>query len=171
MDVVVVSARLVHIVCGVFWAGTLMFAPLFLQPSIRDAGPEGGKVLVAMLRRRFFDIMPVVAALTLLSGMWLYWRSSAGLSRAYVHSGSGIAFGLGGIAALVAFAIGVLVLRPATLRAAGLAQSLAQMAAGPEKDAANKELDALRSRMALGGRAVGAFLALSVMGMAVGRYV
>lgn len=171
MDAGVVAARLIHVAGGVFWAGTLVFASLYLQPSIRDAGPDGGRVLAAMLRRRFFDAMPIVAALTLLSGIWLYWRVSGGFAATYLKSGPGIVFGLGGALALVAFAVGLLVLRPATIAAVRLAQSLPQAAAGPDRDAAQRQLDALRRRMLLGGRAVAVLLGGSVVAMAVGRYI
>jgi hypothetical protein len=42
---------------------------------VRDAGPDGTKVMQALQKRRYLDVMPAVALLTLVSGFWLYWRT------------------------------------------------------------------------------------------------
>ncbi|HXF96667.1 MAG TPA: hypothetical protein VNI61_11270 [Gemmatimonadales bacterium] len=164
MDPLLLILRLVHVALGVFWAGTLIFTAVFLTPSVRDAGPDGARVIGAMLRRRFFDVMPAAAFLTILSGLWLYWRVSGGLNPTYVWSRTGVAFGLGGLAAIVAFVIGVAVMRPATLRAAALLQSA-------EREAQQATIQALRQRAAAAGRVVATLLTLAVVAMALGRYL
>jgi hypothetical protein len=55
MSLLVITLRLLHIVLGAFWVGTLIFFALFLIPSVRDAGPDGAKVMAALQRRRFLD--------------------------------------------------------------------------------------------------------------------
>ncbi len=167
----VLVLRLIHVVLGVFWAGTILFAALFLMPAIRDAGPEGGKVLGGLLRRRYFDILPAVAALTIVSGVWLYWLDSAGFNGEWIRSPVGLALGLGGVAAIVAFALGAGIMRPSTLRAFALSQALAQLPAGPERDAQQAEIQRLRSRASGAGRIVAGMLLMSVIAMAVARYL
>lgn len=107
MDLLFLTARVVHMVLGVFWVGTLMFSALFLLPAIRDAGPDGAKVAAGLMRRRFLDVLPAAAAVTVLSGFWLYWRVSAGFSSGYMGSSPGMAYGLGGLAAVLALGLGV----------------------------------------------------------------
>lgn len=170
MDPLLLVLRLFHVLLGAFWAGALIFNALFLVPSIRDAGPDGAKVVAGLLRRRFLDIMPFVAALTILSGLWLYWRMSGGLQAVYVWSGTGVTLAVGGLAAVLAFAIGVGVLRPAMLRAVSLAQAAAQ-AGSPAREAQLATAQALRLRAAAAGRVVALLLALAVAAMAVARYV
>ena len=80
MHAVMIVLRLVHILLGVFWAGTLLFVATFLEPSLRAAGPEGGRVMQRLLQRRYLDIMPVIAALTIATGLILYWVVSGGLT-------------------------------------------------------------------------------------------
>ena len=58
MDLLLLTARLLHVVLGVFWAGALIFTAVFLLPSIRDAGPDGAKVAAGLMRRRFLDVLP-----------------------------------------------------------------------------------------------------------------
>jgi hypothetical protein len=171
MDLLVLTLRVVHILLGVFWAGTLIFAATFLMPSIRDAGPDGAKVVGALIQRRYLDVMPVVAGLTVLSGLWLYWRLSGGLSPAWIHSPVGTAYGLGGLAAILAFVIGVAVMRPATLRIAALARAIPGMPDGPEKVAQQAEVARLREKAASASRTVALLLGFSVVGMAVARYL
>jgi hypothetical protein len=171
MSLLVVTLRLLHIVLGAFWAGTLIFFALFLVPSVRDAGPDGAKVMAALLRRRFLDVMPMVAALTILSGIWLYWRLSGGFTNAWVTSPSGLALGIGGVLAIVAFVVGVGIMRPASLRAAALAKQAATSPEGPERSAQLEIVQQLRSRGVKAGRVVAALLALVTALMAVARYL
>ena len=160
MDIVVVLMRAIHVLCGVFWAGALIFNALFLGPALRDAGPDGAAVGAGLMRRRFLDVMPAVALLTIVSGLWLYWRVSAGFDAAYMGSPTGITLGIGAVAALTAFGIGVGMMRPAMLRAAALAQE----GKGPEAQA-------LRMRAGTLGKAVALLLTVAVVAMGIARYV
>lgn len=170
MDASLITARLLHVLLGVFWAGTLMFNAIFLGPSVRDAGPDGAKVMAGLMKRRFLDIMPVVALLNVLSGYYLYWRASAGFAPAYMRSTPGMAYGLGAVAATVAFLIGVGIMRPSMLRAASLSQSAAS-AAPADRDRAMGEVQALRMRAGKAGQAVAWLLGATTAVMAVARYL
>jgi hypothetical protein len=123
------------------------------------------------MRRRFLEIVPVMALLTILSGLELYRRTSGGLSMAWITSRGGMTLTIGAVAALVAFTIGMTALRPAAKRTGPLAQRAQQQPEGPERDATLAEVGRLRRRTALGGRWVAGFLAIAVVGMAVARYV
>ena len=171
MNLLVVTLRLFHIVLGMFWAGTLVFFAAFLVPSVRDVGPDGAKVMAALQRRRFLDVIPAVAALTILSGLWLYWRLSGGFSSAWVTSRAGVALGLGGLLSIVAFGIGIGIMRPAALRAAALAQRQATSPEGPDRDAQLAVVQQLRQRTATAGRFVAVLLILATALMAVARYL
>ena len=163
-------ARLLHIGLGVFWAGSAVFSAIFLFPSIAEAGPDGAKVGAALMRRRFMQVMPPIAALTILSGVYLYWRDSGGFQPVFMHSGMGVTLGLGAAAAIAAFVVGISVMRPAMTRAAALAQSAAQAAPG-ERQAQLATAQALRQRGARAGQVVAVLVALTVAAMALARYV
>ena len=169
MDPMLLLVRLLHVGLGVFWAGALIFNALFLLPAIRDAGPDGAKVAAGLMRRRFLDVLPAVAILTVLSGFWLYWRVSAGFSEGYMRSRTGMAYGLGGVAALLALVLGLAIVRRSMLRAASISQ--AALASGQERDAQLATAQALRARAAAAGRIVAGLLALTAATMAVGRYL
>jgi uncharacterized membrane protein len=154
------TMRGLHIVLGVFWAGTMIFNAMFLVPAIRDAGPDGAKVVAGLMRRRFLDVLPVAAALTVLSGLWLYWFDSNGFQAPFMRSRMGMTLALGAVATLIAFVLGLVIVRPAMLKAAALSQDPTQLAAA----------QALRMRAAGYGRVVAALLAVSAAAMAIARY-
>lgn len=168
MGTLLLALRIIHIVLGVFWAGTLMFVATFLEPAVRATAPEGGKVIQAMLARRYLDILPLIALLTILSGFALMWIVSGGFNPDWMGSKAGMILGTGGVVALAAFAIGVGIMRPATLKVMALAKKLPEAGAGAE--AIQAEMAGLRRRAAVAGRWVAALLLLAVTTMAVARY-
>ena len=171
MNTFMITLRFVHIVLGVFWAGTIFFFVLFLEPSVRAAGPDGASVMRGLQRRHFLDVMPVIAGLTILSGIAIYWRVSAGLTPTWITSPVGISLTVGGLASVLAFVIGVFVMRQATLRAAGLGATLRQSDQGPARDALQAEIQTLRLRARTSARWVAVLLGVAVATMAVGRYL
>jgi hypothetical protein len=170
MDVTIVLLRVVHVLCGVFWAGALMFVVTFLEPSIRASGPEGAKVMRALIQRKYLNVIPILATLTVLSGLWLMWIVSSGFKGAWFASGPGATFTLGSVAGVVALMIGVHVLRPAVLRIGPLAQAAAEAPAGADKDAKMAQVQVLRARAMRSGRWVAVLLAFAVVAMAIARY-
>ena len=170
MDPILIVLRIVHVVGGVFWAGAILFVVHFLEPAVRDAGPDGAKVMQALGKRRYLEVVPTVAALTLLSGYGLYWRLFGSVFPGPGASGPELALALGGFASLVAFVIGVTLLRPSALRIGTLGVELAQAPA--ERQAAlQEEIGGLRLRMRKSGRWVARLLGIAILSMAVGRYL
>ena len=169
MDMAFLLARVIHIVTGVFWAGALIFTAFFLLPAIREAGPDGAKVAAGLIRRGFLTIMPLVALLSILSGAWLYWKASVGFQPAYMGSRPGMGYGLGAVTALLAFGIGVTIVRPSMLRAAALAQAAASAPA--DREARMAEAQALRMRAGKAGAVVAVLLVFTALVMALARYL
>lgn len=171
MNTVAMLLRAIHILCGVYWAGTLFFVATLLQPSFADAGPEAGKVQQALIRRRFLEVLPLMAVLTILSGLELYRRISGGFQAAWIASAGGMTLTTGVVAALVAFTIGMTMLRPSAKQVGPLIQQAQGMPEGPDRDAAFARIERLRRRVIVGGRWVAGFLIIAVAAMAVFRYV
>lgn len=162
-------ARILHVVLGVFWVGAMLFNTFLLMPAMGEAGPDGAKVGAALMRRGFANLMPIVAALTLLSGLWLYWRV-VGFSPAAMGTGRGLTFGLGGVSAIVAFIGGIAVVRPAMLRSMALAQAAAA-APETERPALLATATALRLRGARLSILVAFLLLFTTIAMSVARYL
>lgn len=161
--------RLLHVGLGVFWAGTLIFTAFFLFPAMRDAGPDGAKVGAELLRRNFVNIMPIVALITILSGGWLYLKNMS-LGPDYGQSRAGMTIGIGAVTAVLAFLLGIGIVRPSILKAARLSQAAASQS-GAEQQGTLADAQALRARAGKAGMAVALLLVISVMTMAVARYL
>jgi len=171
MDPAMVFLRLLHVVLGVYWVGTLLFTALYLEPSVRAAGPSGGQVMAQLVRRGHLNVLPVVALVTILTGVDLYRRVSAGFQPAWIASRQGMTLTIGAVTAIVGFVIGVFVMRATTLRVIALTQAAQQVPEGPERDSKLAEIQPLRRRVTLSMRWVAALLFVSVAAMAVARYL
>jgi hypothetical protein len=171
MDPIMLLMRTVHVVAGVYWAGAIFYFVTLLGPSIRDAGPEGGKVMQALIRRRQLEILPVVAVLTVISGLWLLWKVSGGFQRAWFAAPIAHTLSLGMVTSIVALIVGLSVMRPAALKVGPAMQAAMQAPEGPERDARLAEARAIQARVGGAGKVVAALLLVAVVTMAVARFV
>ncbi len=154
--------RFTHIFFAALWVGMMTFQTFYLMPALGEAGPDAGKLMAALMRRRIPAVMLVVAILALVSGMWLFQRLSGGNFAALMATPMGKGFAFGGAAALVAFLLGIFVTRPAMMKSMQLAQTQ-----GPTAP----EVVRLRARAVVMGRVVAILLLLALGAMAVARYV
>ena len=170
MNVLVIVLRLIHILCGVYWAGTMFFFVTFLEPSLRSLGPDGGKVMIRMFERGYMKLIPIVATLTILSGVWLLWILSGGFDPAYMGSPIGIGLSTGGLFAIVAWLIGLVFIRPAGGRIWEIAKAMPQ-ADEATRAALMAEMGQVRAKTVGAGRLVFGLLVGSVVLMAIARYL
>jgi len=171
MDVMLVVLRLLHIVLGAYWAGTVIFTALYLEPSVRAVGPPGGQVMAQLVKRGHLNVLPVAALITVLTGVELLRRVSAGFDPVWMASRMGIALSVGAAAALVAFVVGVFVMRATTLKVMALAQTAMQVPEGPARESQLAATQPLRRRATVALRWVTALLVVTVVTMAVARYL
>ncbi|HEY3221061.1 MAG TPA: hypothetical protein VGJ80_10035 [Gemmatimonadales bacterium] len=162
--------RFAHVVSGALWVGMFAFMTFFLMPAFGEAGPEGAKVMAAMAKRRIPVIMPLIALITLVSGFWLFQRLSGGQAGALMATPVGKTFGIGGLAALVAFLVGVILGRPVMMRSAKLAESL-PTASPADRPGIMAEMQRLRARGTSLNRVVMALLLIALTAMAIARYI
>jgi hypothetical protein len=171
VDPLVVVLRLIHVVCGALWVGMVFLTTFFLLPAVEEVGPDGGKVMAAMQRRRIMTVIPILAIGALVSGIWLYLRASAGMPAEFGRSRLGMAFGLGGLAAIVAWLLGMVVARPSMMKAMALAPSLGSSPSPEERQRVMAEVQRLRARAATSGRMTAYLLLFALAAMAVARYL
>lgn len=161
--------RLVHIVGGVFWVGSVIFTSFFLMPTLMKAGPAAaGPVMAGLQQRRLMVWLPVVSILVILSGLRLMMIASGGEAHWFQHR-AGHAYSVSGALAIVAFLIGVTVNRPAMIKAGKLSQSAVSDA--PTRVAILEEVKRLQRRTLIGTMIVTWLLVASAAGMAIARYL
>ena len=162
---------ILHVLCAALWVGVAVFAALFLTPAAEDLGPDGFKVMLALRKRGFVAYVPIVASITVLTGIWLYWSYTAGFSPEVSRSHSGMAFGLGGLLGLTGFIIGGAVLSRSLVLAAKLAGEAATLPDGREKADRFARAAALRKRAAGAGMLVAVLVVLAMILMVTARYI
>jgi hypothetical protein len=124
-----------------------------------------------MLQRRgVMNVIPIIALGTIVSGLWLVQRLYGGMGG-LMASRAGQAFALGGAVSVVAFILGITVMRPAMLRAVALAQAAGSAQSDHEREVRMAEVQRLRARAAAMARGVAWLLLLAVAAMAVARYL
>lgn len=164
------TLRIIHIVTGVFWAGTVFFMVSFLLPAMGAAGPAAGAVQGEFAKRGLFQKLPAIGLLAILSGFWMYFLRMQG-SSSFAPTNEAKVLGLGGVAALVALIFGFVFVRPRQNRVMAIAAQLPSMAAGAEKDALMAEMGQLRAKVGMSARIVATLLGVTVISMAIARYV
>lgn len=171
MDVTMVMLRMVHIVSGVFWAGASFFLTTVLQPVAEGGGPEAGRFMQRLTSQsRFRTAMAIAPLLTILSGMVLYGRASAGFQRAWITTGTGLTLTLGSLAALLTFVVFGVVQRPLVMRLQALAGEVQRSGASPMQ-AQMAEMQSLQHRMRGVALWSTLLLLIAVLAMSSARYI
>ncbi|MEX2109031.1 MAG: hypothetical protein WD802_00310 [Gemmatimonadaceae bacterium] len=170
MTAEILVLRLVHILGGIFWVGSGLFTTFFLMPALAASGPAAGQVMAGLQQRRLFTVLPIVALLTIASGLRLMWIMSAGFAPAYFASGPGRTYVWSGAAAIIGFLISVGVARPVTVRAMKLSASLAT-APDSAREGITARLAGLRRLATIASIIAVALVVLAAAGMAIARYV
>jgi hypothetical protein len=161
--------RLIHIFGAIVWLGSGLFTLFFLQPAMTKAGPAAaGPIAANLQQRRLFTILPIVALLTILSGIRLMMIVSAG-SPQWFESPMGRTYSISGALAILSFLAAVFISRPATVRMGKLSQS--PVPDGASKEARAVEIRTLQKRATRWTQVATGLLILSAAGMAVGRYM
>jgi uncharacterized membrane protein len=171
MNAELLVLRLVHIVGGIFWVGSMMFTSFFLIPALGSSPAVAGQVMAGLEKRRLFTLLPIVALLTILSGIRLLWIASVGFSDAYFSTSTGRTFAASGVGAIVAFLLSVLVSRPGFVRVGRLGATLAATTDEGVKQRISAEMARLRRRVSIANAIVATLLLLAAAGMATARYM
>lgn len=160
------TLRVLHISAGVASAGFAMFLGWFLMPALREAGPAGGPVMAAVLKRRLSMWMNVAGLIVVLTGLRLYMLFFNGN---WLKTGTGIVLTLGAILGLGAFFIGQMVSRPTAKKIEALG---AAIAAGGGKPTAEQsaQMQALSAKAFKAARLNAWHLAGATVCMALARY-
>ena len=165
------SVRVLHILFGALWLGGATLLSFFLMPALRDAGPEGGRVMMGLIRRGLAAFIPSIAGLTVLSGIYLYWHFTDGFSPVVSASMGARVFGAGGVLGLVAAIIGGSVVGRSIKNAVGFMTQAAGAKDADARASLMQRAGQLRQRAATGGLIVSVLLIITIILMAIGHYV
>jgi hypothetical protein len=171
MDALLIFFRIIHVGSAMTWFGGAIVSSFFLQPTVAALGVAGQPFMEHLMNRRKLGVMfPIVGALTVLSGAVLYWRDSGGLQLTWITTPTGLAFTVGGLAAIVAFVGGGILIGPGVAEQTAVRGELAA-GDGVPTAAQQERLDRADRRLTLAGRVDLPLLLLAGLTMAVARYL
>jgi hypothetical protein len=171
VDWLLIALRVLHIGSAMSWFGGAIIGSFFLGPTADALGRTGQPFMEYLMKRRRMGIFfPIVSLLTILSGAALYWRDSGGLQSAWIASPIGLAFTIGGLAAIASFVLGFILIGPSIGAQVAVQAELAS-GDGIPTQAQQDRLAWADARMRLARRIDLPLLLLAALTMAVARYL
>ena len=165
------GVRVLHVLLAAAWLGATAFIYLFLEPTLKEMGSASGPVLAALARRRIHVFMSSVGGITVLTGVWLYWRFTGHFDPAVSKTVAARVFGMGGAAGVLALVIGSAVVGRAAKKMSALAVTAMSLPEGAARAATMTQVDVARKRAATAGRIVLVLQIVALALMAIGHYV
>jgi len=164
--------RILHILAGVAWGGSVFLFVLFVQPSAAAVGPAAGPFMAELLgKRKLVATILWLAGTTIVGGLFLYWHNwlAVGGLGDFLGTGFGLGLTIGAISAIVAFLIGLFGTKPGVDRLMALARQAAEASGTPPEEVA-QEIPMLQARLRVLAALTFAFVAVATLAMATARY-
>jgi len=168
--VVFLVLRASHVLLAALWFGSAVFISELLMPAIDASGPAGGQVM-GNLNRRITVSLAILGGTTILTGIYLYWHFTGGFDPQVSATNAGRAFGIGGVAGLIAGIIGGSVVGRSANKLGPLMIQVASTTDGAKKTALLGEVGQLRQRIKSATRVVLLLQLVALVLMAVGHYI
>lgn len=163
--------RMIHILSGIFWAGSAFMLSFFILPAIQASEPEGSKVMrQIVITNHYPTIMTTASTLNIISGLFLFWQISNGLQLSWMHSGTGYSLSIGSITAMLAFALGLIINRPCGIRISQIGIEIAKAKNTPDVSLL-VELSSLKSRITRSTNYIAALLSITAITMSIAKYI
>jgi uncharacterized membrane protein len=105
-NVLFLLLRSAHVLLAAVWVGSTALAAFLLLPALGDAGESAAPVMSALTRRKLNAFFASSAGLTVLTGIYLYWRLTGGFDPAMSATRGAMVFGTGGVAGIIALILG-----------------------------------------------------------------
>ena len=170
---ILIVARVLHILGGIFWVGSVLTSVLFLKPAAATTGSAGERVLGEIIKRRHLtNVMTASAVTAVLAGGYLYWNDSGGLQLGWITTHTGLAFSAGAIAALSAFVLAGVFIKPGYERLADLADQAENASEHLDQgQSLQREAERLAARLRPFNLVEAALLIFAAVAMATARYI
>ncbi len=162
--------RIIHLFGGIFWAGYGLFNIGFLSPTIRATGIEGQQVMRHLTQKtQFLNTAYLASTLTVFSGILLYWIA-VGFRMPAMMSGKGLVLLIGGVSGTIAWLIVIIPVRGIFNQMKTTTQQIQAQGTPPHPDQVAR-MQGLAGRLASLSKTALALLVLTILSMAIARYV
>ena len=116
--------RLLHVLLGVFWVGSVLFTVLILKPRLAKLGPNFEKPVMGALMPRVVPAMFASAVIVFITGSILTFNMRAGDLGSLLTTGWGLMISLGIVATLAAMSVGLGGLTPTGIKMGKISDQL-----------------------------------------------
>jgi uncharacterized membrane protein len=161
--------RVLHIFSGVFWAGSVIYVAAFIFPALKTSGPDGARFMQNLMRTNrlplWLSLAPIVNVLV---GLRLMDVDSGHFSSAWISSPYGMTLFIGGIIAIIAFLVGLMVNMPSSI---GMNKIAAEIGGNPPTTEQIARITKLRNRLKGGTIAIALLLSLTTILMSMAKYI
>ena len=117
------ALRILHVVLGIFWAGSAIFADFILLPQLKKLGPNIERPVVKQVLRVSSPVMTACSLLVLGTGIAMVLRTQMTIG-VLVSTAWGIAMVIAFVAIVISLVLGLGVLTPTGLRMEKLGKSM-----------------------------------------------
>ena len=170
METLVIILRILHIFAGVAWVGSLWMLVLFVEPTVRALGPDGGKFMQRLAASgRMSKTFAMMSGLTILSGILAYVFIPTYRGNPFAEFGPAAVLTIGAIFGLLAFVHGMLVTGPISRRAGALAKQMAAKQGPPDPEQL-KEAQGMGAKLSEAAVHSAILIALALLGMSAAQY-
>lgn len=164
-----VMIRLVHVLLGIFWGGTVLFSMLYLDPATKAAGPAGGEVMQQLQKRGYLGAMILVGTITVITGTYLLYALIGTMGSSFMGTTRGILLSTGALTGFLTLAVVGSFSRPTARKMKVVAERMAESDGAPNPDDV-AEMARLRARVTLGLRMGGVLMAVTLGAMVFGAH-
>lgn len=167
MNYEVILLRLLHIIFGVFWAGSAIFIAFILQPRLKILGPNIQSQVMRALLPVMGPALVTSAIVTIIAGTALALRLQWGNLGSFLNTGWGLAMLLGLLTSIGAITSGITMLL-LTRKLLGLKTTIG------ERTPTDKETDQLQylsKRLPRLARSTAIMVIIALFTMATARFV
>jgi uncharacterized membrane protein len=161
--------RLIHIVGGVIWVGSVFFFVVFISPVIAASGAEGGRMMMRIAGSKYPPVISAIAGITILAGARLYMINMAG-GEGWASTPEAMTYGLGAVAAVLSLVLGLTMQKPAGARMAALAKEV-EAGGGVPTPAQAAAIGETRTKLMSTGKLILGLLMIATICMAAARYI
>jgi len=167
---VIIVLRIIHIFCGVFWAGYAFFNYYYLQPTVKALGPDGQKTMQHLAQKtNFLTVIYTAATLTMLSGLAIYWIMF-GFNLSFIASGYGMVLSVAGLAGIIGWFIVVAFIRQIFVQMQVVGGEM-QSSGNPPTPELIAKMQGLVGRLGKLGKIALIFIIIALLGMSSARFL
>lgn len=164
------ALRVLHVLLAAAWLGSTMFMSLMLMPVIDASGPSGGEIMVGLNKKGISAYFGAIGGITVLTGIYLFWHFTDGFDPAVSRTNAGMAYGIGGVAGVLAVIIGGSVVGRGANTIVELLSQLPKLS-DAQKGPVLQQAGALKARVRTFGLVVIVLQVIALGLMAIAHYV